>query len=345
MKCPSCGAETKSAEFCEYCDSELPKTTPNINITNNYYGISDNSTTNTLVGKCPKCSSTNIKFHREKISSTSTSHSRKTIFANIRKSNSIRQNIYRTVGVCQICGYTWEPNSSTTNSKSWKSSSCLWWLFMLCIWPITLSFLFYKTDKIKLDKKWKITIIALFWILILLFSGSSEDDTNPHSSDTNIESALEETGINDKLYAIDTFIEKYNAISTRPIADAIEIDIHDKESSNYRTEYRLAAFNDAKAKRGFIGEDMIDIVCTGKTSDEFNIRIYFNTSNRDIAEDVFHSIALNVYPNLTETELLEANAKIHQKDSMDGRGFLRDINYYYIDSYGELFMDNVMYAK
>lgn len=36
MKCPSCGAETKG-KYCEYCGSEMPKETPTINITNNYY--------------------------------------------------------------------------------------------------------------------------------------------------------------------------------------------------------------------------------------------------------------------------------------------------------------------
>lgn len=38
MKCPSCGAETNSAKYCEYCGSELPKNNSSINITNNYYG-------------------------------------------------------------------------------------------------------------------------------------------------------------------------------------------------------------------------------------------------------------------------------------------------------------------
>lgn len=58
MKCPSCGAETKSAKYCEYCGSELPKNNSNINITNNYYGNTTAPTEHSSTGgKCPMCSS------------------------------------------------------------------------------------------------------------------------------------------------------------------------------------------------------------------------------------------------------------------------------------------------
>lgn len=371
MKCPSCGAETKSAKFCEYCGSELPKDKPNINITNNYYGDSGNPTDNTNAGKCPKCNSNAVKFQREKIGTVGSSQSRKTVLTETRKSNSVKQNAYRTVGICQNCGYTWDPNVSTTDTSTKKRKGCLWWFLMLCIWPIALSVWFYKTDKVKLDKKWKIAIIAAFWVLVLVFGGSSEETETPNNNtniestvqdettetdntvDTNIDDAtventeesIEEEIVKDKIYVIDTFIEKYNAIATTPITDAFEIDIHDKEAGYYRTEFRLGAFDDAKAKRAYIGEDMIDIVCTEELFEGFNIRIYFNTDDRDVAEDVFDSIALNVYPDLTEAELTEASDEIHERDYMDGRGLLRDINYYYIDSYSELFMDNVMYAE
>ena len=371
MKCPSCNAETKSAKFCEYCGSELPKDIPNINITNNYYGNSNDSIESVDVGKCPKCNSNKVKFQREKIGSIGNSQSRKTVLTDTRKSNSVKQNAYRTVGICQNCGYTWDPNATENNATTKSGKGCLWWFLMLCIWPIALSVWFYKTDKVKLEKKWKIAIIAVFWIFVLVFGGAS-DESQTETSDTTIESTIQnetsenletdatpndvssenteettdtEEVVKDKLYVIDTFIEKYNAIASFPMTDAMEIDIHDKEAGYYRTEFRLGAFNDAKAKRCKIGEDIIDIVCTEEMFDGFNIRIYLITDNRDVAVDVFNSIALNVYPDITEAELTEASDEIYEKDYNDGRGLLRDINYYYIDSYGELFMDNVMYAE
>ena len=237
---------------------------------------------------------------------------------------------------------------------------------MICIWPIALSVWFYKTDKVKLAKKWKIIILAVFWVIMMAI-GSTSENTETDAPESSIESTIEEEAVvepeeivpesvednteteeevvKDKLSVIDTFIEKFNEIASTPITDATEIDIHDKEAGYYRTEYRLTAFNDAKAKRCKIGEDSIDIVCTEELFDGFNIRIYFNTENRDMAVDVFNSIALNVYPDITEAELTEASDEIYEKDYNDGRGLLRDINYYYIGSSKELFMDNVMYAE
>lgn len=282
MKCPFCAAETKAANYCEYCGSELPQSTPTINITNNYYGPINTS------------------------------------------SESI------------------EPKE---NKK--KKKGCLWWFLMFCIWPIALSIWFYKTDKVAISKKWKIIIIVVFWIFMLALSGSSEETETTTDIDVNIQNnhsgeLADETITKDKSSVIDMFIFKFNEIATIPMTDSFEIDIHDKEAEFYRTEFRLTAFDDAKAKRCKIGEDTIDIICTQDIFDNFNIRIYFNTNDKDIATDVFYSIALNVYPDLTEVELTEVSNEIHQHESMDGRGLLRDINYYYL---GELFMDNVMYSE
>ena len=45
MKCPSCGAEAKG-KYCEYCGSEMPKENVVINITNNYYGVTERQQNN-----------------------------------------------------------------------------------------------------------------------------------------------------------------------------------------------------------------------------------------------------------------------------------------------------------
>lgn len=107
MKCPSCGAETKSAKYCEYCGSELPKDNSSINITNNYYGNASAPTEQfSTGGKCPMCNSTNIKFHRERTGSVGNAQSYKSIFINTRNNRSIKQNTYQTIGLCQNCDHT-----------------------------------------------------------------------------------------------------------------------------------------------------------------------------------------------------------------------------------------------
>lgn len=184
MKCPSCGAETKSAKFCEYCGSEMPKENPNINITNNYYGTTDNSRESSDAGRCPKCNSTRVEFQREQIASIDSSQYTKSGLSNI--SNSVTQTTYRTIGLCQNCGYTWDPNEkvySSSNSRqneapAKKGKGILWWFLILCVWPIALCVWFYKTDKVKLEKKWKAIIIAAFWLFSVLISALSSGQTS-----------------------------------------------------------------------------------------------------------------------------------------------------------------------
>ena len=184
MKCPNCNAETKDAKFCEYCGSELPKEKSNINITNNYYGT-DNKDNG--AGKCPKCHGNNVKFKREKLGTVGSSHSRKGIISPTRDTKMVRQEAYRTIGMCQDCGYTWDPNNGADNKKS---KGCLWWFLMLCIWPIALSVWFYKTDKIKLDKKYRLGIIVVFLAIVMII-GKTSDTEEASTPDTQIETTVE----------------------------------------------------------------------------------------------------------------------------------------------------------
>ena len=46
---------------------------------------------------------------------------------------------------------------------------------MFCIWPIAVAVWFYKTDKVKLEKKWKMAIIVVFFVFILAAGENAED--------------------------------------------------------------------------------------------------------------------------------------------------------------------------
>ena len=59
------------------------------------------------------------------------------------------------------------------------------------------------------------------------------------------------------------------------------------------------------------------------------------------ATEVFDTIVKLVYPEITDTELAEAHDKLKQ----DSSSSLNDIVFYYIQSYNELFMNNVMYTE
>jgi len=245
-----------------------------------------------------------------------------------------------------------------------KKKGCLWWFLMILIFPISLSVWFYKTDKIKLKKSWKILIIATIWIIIFICSKTSpgttqtehtnssdkatakKDISEPSSVNSNQASEpnegkteSSETVEQDEFHIIDTFIEKYNAAATTPMTEPVVIDINDKSSEHYRTEYRT--LNNALAKQCQIGDATIDIISTTDFLSGSNIRIYLHTESIDFAAEVFDIIARLVYPEITDNELSDAHNKLKQ----DSSSSLNDITFYYIQSYNELFMNNVMYAE
>ena len=372
MKCPSCGAETNSAKYCEYCGSELPKNNSSINITNNYYGNATASTEQSSTGgKCPMCNSTNIKFHRERTGSVGNAQSYKSVFTNTRNNRSSTQNTYQTIGLCQNCGHTWNPaERNISNQPKSKSKGCLWWFLAILFFPVSLSVWFYKTDKVKLEKKWKTLILVAFWIVMIIYSnatsenpptentGSStetttgkEDSYTPvldetqnsePNKDTQADSETTESenaAVYDEFQVIDTFIEKYNATAATPMTEPVIIDISNKDSEHYRTEYRT--LNNALAKQCKIGDATIDIVSTKDFLSGSNIRIYLHTESVDFAGEVFSTIVKLVYPEITDNELSDARNQLNQ----DSSSSLNDIVFYYIQSYNELFMDNVMYAE
>ena len=86
---------------------------------------------------CPKCGSNNIKFHREREGATYSRRYRRTgvksswIFPAGLSSGS-RNYDYRTVGVCQNCGYTFTTTSS-------GNSGCLTYVLIFVVLVFLLS--------------------------------------------------------------------------------------------------------------------------------------------------------------------------------------------------------------
>ncbi len=189
MKCSSCGAETKG-KFCEYCGSELPQEKATVNITNNYYNATpkEYGEANETTGKCPKCGNAKITFKRERISTTTQSSSRKNFIGTGRKGEAISQSNYRTVGICQNCGYTWNPNAVNSNARSGKKT-WLWVLGWIFIFPIPLTILLLRNKEMKPAVKY--SIIAAAWILyfIIGLSSNSNTDSSPTYTPSYTESS------------------------------------------------------------------------------------------------------------------------------------------------------------
>ena len=208
MKCPSCGAET-NGKFCEYCGSELPKDKVN-------------------VGVCPKCGNSNITFKRERVATATQRTSRKNVIGTGRTGQSVSQSAYRTVGLCQNCGHTWNPNAGSSGSgrKTW-----LWVLGWLCIFPVPLTILMLRKKDMKPAVKYG--IIAAAWLLFFAIGSSGgETETAPTDVSTptvavQVEQTTEATteATEDRNpYAehektIRRFVSEFNEISDTPVTD------------------------------------------------------------------------------------------------------------------------------
>lgn len=169
MKCPNCAAETQG-KFCEYCGCEISQ---------------ENNEGDSNIGKCPKCGNCKITFKRECIGSLTKSRSRKNNVGTGRQGQSVSQSEYRTIGICQNCGYTWNPNEvpQTPKKKTW-----LWVLGWICIFPLPLTILLLRKKEMKPVVKYG--IIAVAWLLfsVMCMTSNSETDTsqpdNPSYNET-----------------------------------------------------------------------------------------------------------------------------------------------------------------
>lgn len=249
MKCPSCGAETQG-KFCEYCGSEMPKEKSTVNITNNYYGGAapqEHTEVDNNIGKCPNCGNSKITFKRERVGTATQSRSRKNYIGTGRQGQSVSQSAYRTIGVCQNCGYTWNPNATNKGSgkKTW-----LWVLGWICIFPLPLTILLLRKKDMKPAVKYG--IIAVAWVLFLVIgmAGNSETDvpqtdTPPsynetvqgdqtadnltENNDTTSTDGTEETVIYAEDTVVNRFITEFNQNSAYEITDI--------SKGNIRTKY------------------------------------------------------------------------------------------------------------
>ena len=181
MKCSSCGAEAKG-KFCEYCGSEMLQEKITVNITNNYDGDTapqGNDEVENNLGKCPKCGNSKIAFKRERVGTATQSRSRKNYIGTDRQGQSVSQTTYRTVGVCQNCGYTWTPNAT---DKSSSKKIWLWVLGWICIFPFPLTILLLRKKDMKPAIKYG--IIAVAWVLFFVIGATGNSETDVPQTDT-----------------------------------------------------------------------------------------------------------------------------------------------------------------
>ena len=349
MKCPSCGAEAKG-KFCEYCGSEMPQEKPTVNITNNYYGSTtpyDNTEIESTLGKCPKCGNSKITFKRERVGTATQSRSRKNYIGTGRQVQSVSQSAYRTVGVCQNCGYTWNPNATNKGSgnKTW-----LWVLGWICIFPVPLTILLLRKKDMKPAIKYG--IIAVAWILFLVIgmAGNSKTDvpqtdtppshtesvqgdqtTDNSSVDTNASEDNNETTANTTTEAetldvvlnnyISDAVSKYNEQATEQLVFVEDFIPSDKESGHYRTEFRLNAYSDALGKSYLLGDKVVDIVASQSYMGAVGCCVYTNDTSFEQVIALIKGFSPIMDETLSEDDLQLAIDEISEQKTANGYRF------------------------
>lgn len=341
MKCPNCGAETQS-KFCEFCGSEMPQEKASINITNNYYGdVSQQNNADSSIGKCPKCNCTKITFKRERVGTATQSFSRKNVIGSGRKGQSVSQSAYRTVGLCQNCGFTWNPNNSGSSNVKKGMHTWVWVLGWICIFPLPLTILLLRKKDMKPAVKY--AIIATAWIVYLIIglSGNSENANNTNSgqnSNVQIEQSVgskeeenkettestkpSEENTEDKEIDADSYIlnivEEYNSQATEQLVFVEDFTPSDKNSGHYRTEFRLGAYDNAVGKSYLLGDKVVDLVASKTYMGDLNFRVYTNNTSLEQVKALMQGMSPLMDESLSAVDLNEAINEVDTKKTANG---------------------------
>lgn len=99
--------------------------------------------------------------------------------------------------------------------------------------------------------------------------------------------------------AIDYFVGAFNGVSDTPISDLKKIDIQDKEY--YQTEFRLAAFKDAPAELGSIGNSTIMLINYGQVG-RTGFRVYITADSADSLQKIMEGSAAIMDAGITAAD-------------------------------------------
>ena len=205
-----------------------------------------------------------------------------------------------------------------------KRKTWLWVLGWIFIFPVPLTILMLRNQK--LSKPVKIGIIVAAWIVYLIIglvgggSGDNKDSSNANTETTTIEQPAYNAAANDSTAgssesAIDSFIAEINKsedISLEYVEDFIP---SDKEGGHYRTEFRLNAWKDSTGKSYKYGDSTVDIILS--SSGEIQ-RIYMDGATLEQCENMIRYASSLLDSTATEADIQEAVDYIDEHKEANG---------------------------
>ncbi len=139
-------------------------------------------------------------------------------------------------------------------------------------------------------------ILLILTSLVFITACSTTDNKNIKDNDSNKTSVTEKEN---KYEIIDRFISSYEKQYNNPINDVQKMDI---KGEDYRTEFRLGAFDDAVGKKGFINNYKIEMVNYGSWSND-SFRIYLTADSNENALNIFKQLIKIIDKSVTDDDV------------------------------------------
>lgn len=250
---------------------------------------------------------------------------------------------------CPDCGYTHNANKSTTvysntiyqpkkNKNTW-----LWVLGWIFIFPVPLTILMLRNQKLSTWKK--IGIITVAWILYLILAfangGSTNDYKNTNSSkvtakkaqqqyiDSETEKSMDSTLLDAENIAeeqknptqestIEDLANGFNALSENKLEYVEDFVVSDKGSGHYRTEFRLPAYKDAVGKSYNFGESVVDIISCQSVFENIDVRIYAYNATLDQCKMLVQYVSKLLDPTMTDEAVSDTISYIEENKVANG---------------------------
>ena len=205
-----------------------------------------------------------------------------------------------------------------------KRNTGLWVLGWIFIFPVPLTILMLRNQK--LSKPVKIGIIVAAWIVYLIIglvgggSGDNKDSSNANTETTTIEQPAYNSAANDSTAgssesAIDSFIAEINKSEDISLEYVENFIPSDKEGGHYRTEFRLNAWKDSTGKSYKYGDSTVDIILS--SSGEIQ-RIYMDGATLEQCENMIRYASSLLDSTATEADIQEAVDYIDEHKEANG---------------------------
>lgn len=205
-----------------------------------------------------------------------------------------------------------------------KRKTWLWVLGWIFIFPVPLTILMLRNQK--LSKPVKIGIIVAAWIVYLIIglvgggSGDNKDSSNANTETTTIEQPAYNSAANDSTAgssesAIDSFIAEINKSEDISLEYVENFTPSDKEGGHYRTEFRLNAWKDSTGKSYKYGDSTVDIILS--SSGEIQ-RIYMDGATLEQCENMIRYASSLLDSTATEADIQEAVDYIDEHKEANG---------------------------